>query len=114
VPQALAVLHETIRHGNQALDAGDLTPAGEALAAVRAMTGVLGIDPLDPAWDTAAREDGSADALDALVARLITERQTARESRDWAAADRVRDELAAAGIVLTDTSNGTRWSIDGR
>jgi cysteinyl-tRNA synthetase len=114
VPQALAVLHETIRRGNQALDAGELTPAGEALAAVRAMTGVLGIDPLDPAWDTAVRDDGAADALDALVERLIAERQTARESRDWASADRVRDELAAAGIVLTDTSNGTRWSIDGR
>jgi cysteinyl-tRNA synthetase len=78
------------------------------------MVGVLGIDPLDPAWTTGTREDGSADALDALVERLIAERQEARRSRDWAGADRVRDELAAAGIVLTDTGNGTRWSIDGR
>ncbi|WP_375406896.1 cysteine--tRNA ligase [uncultured Amnibacterium sp.] len=114
VPQALAVLHETIRRGNQALDAGELTVAGDALAAVRAMTGVLGIDPLDPAWAAGARDDGSGAALDALVQRLIEERQTARGSRDWAAADRVRDELAAAGIVLTDTGDGTRWSIDGR
>ncbi len=114
VPQALAVLHETIRHGNQALDAGEVTAAGEALASVRAMTGVLGIDPLDPAWAAGVRDDGSGAALDALVQRLIAERQTARGSRDWAAADRVRDELAAAGIVLTDTSDGTRWSIDGR
>jgi cysteinyl-tRNA synthetase len=114
VPQALGVLHETIRRGNQALDAGELNEAGDALAAVRAMLGVLGVDPLDPAWDAAVQDDGSAAALDALVARLIAERQTARESRDWASADRVRDELAAAGIVLTDTSNGTRWSIDGR
>jgi cysteinyl-tRNA synthetase len=114
VPQALAVLHETIRRGNQALDAGDLGPAGAAVAAVRAMVGVLGIDPLDPAWNADVRDDGSADALNALVERLIAERQNARRSRDWAAADRVRDELAAAGIVLTDTGNGTRWSIDGR
>jgi cysteinyl-tRNA synthetase len=114
VPQALAVLHETIRRGNQALDAGQLGAAGEAAAAVRGMVGVLGIDPLDPAWSAGVREDGSADALNALVERLITERQAARESRDWAAADRVRDELAAAGIVLTDTGGGTRWSIDGR
>jgi cysteinyl-tRNA synthetase len=114
VPQALAVLHETIRRGNQALDAGELGAAGEAQAAVRAMTGVLGIDPLDPAWAAGAQDDGSTQALGALVERLITERQTARESRDWAAADRVRDELAAAGIGLTDTGDGTRWSIDGR
>ena len=85
-----------------------------AAAAVRAMVGVLGIDPLDPAWSAGVRDDGSADALHALVERLIAERQDARRSRDWAAADRVRDELAAAGIVLTDTGNGTRWSIDGR
>jgi cysteinyl-tRNA synthetase len=114
VPQALAVLHETIRRGNQALDAGDLSVAGEAQAAVRAMTGVLGIDPLDPAWATGVQDDGSTQALGALVERLIAERQTARESRDWASADRVRNELAAAGIVLTDTGDGTRWSIDGR
>jgi cysteinyl-tRNA synthetase len=114
VPQALAVLHETIRRGNQALDAGELDPAGEALAQVRAMTAILGIDPLDPTWHAEATDDESAEALQALVERLIAERRTARESRDWAAADRVRDELAAAGIVLTDTSSGTRWSIDGR
>jgi len=114
VPQALAVLHETIRRGNQAIDSGELAGAGEALAGVRAMVGVLGIDPSDPAWSTGVHDDGSRDALGALVDRLIAERQAARESRDWKTADRVRDELAAAGIVLTDTGDGTRWSIDGR
>jgi cysteinyl-tRNA synthetase len=114
VPQALAVLHETIRRGNQAIDSGELDAAGEALAGVRAMAGVLGIDPSDPAWSTGVHDDGSRDALGALVERLIAERQAARESRDWKTADRVRDELAAAGIVLTDTGDGTRWSIDGR
>jgi cysteinyl-tRNA synthetase len=114
VPQALAVLHETIRRGNQAIDAGELGPAGEALSGVRTMAGVLGIDPSDPAWSTGVQDDGSHDALGALVERLIEERQTAREARDWTTADRVRDELAAAGIVLTDTGDGTRWSIDGR
>jgi len=114
VPQALAVLHETIRRGNQALDAEELQAAGEALGAVRAMVGVLGIDPQDPAWSAGTRDDGSATALGALVERLIAERQAAREARDWAAADRVRDELTSAGIALTDTADGTRWGIDGR
>jgi cysteinyl-tRNA synthetase len=114
VPQALAVLHETIRRGNQAIDSGALDDAGAALAGVRAMTGVLGIDPSDPAWSTGVHDDGSRDALGALVDRLIAERQAAREARDFATADRVRDELAAAGIALTDTGDGTRWSIDGR
>ncbi|GAA4751102.1 cysteine--tRNA ligase [Amnibacterium soli] len=114
VPQALAVLHETIRRGNQAIDSGALDDAGAALAGVRAMTGVLGIDPSDPAWSTGVHDDGSRDALGALVERLIAERQAAREARDFATADRVRDELAAAGIALTDTGDGTRWSIDGR
>ncbi|RIX30500.1 cysteine--tRNA ligase [Amnibacterium setariae] len=114
VPQALAVLHDTIRRGNQAIDAGELQAAGEALGAVRAMVGVLGIDPADPAWSAGVQDDGSREALGALVERLIEERQEARRARDFAAADRVRDELAAAGIALTDTGDGTRWSIDGR
>jgi cysteinyl-tRNA synthetase len=78
------------------------------------MIGVLGIDPADPAWGAPSTDDAATAALDLLVSRLIEERQEARRSRDWAAADRVRDELAAAGIGLTDTSDGTRWSIDGR
>jgi len=114
VPQALAVLHETIRRGNQAVDAGEPGVAGTALGQVRAMIGVLGIDPADPAWGAPSADDAATAALDLLVSRLIEERQEARRSRDWAAADRVRDELAAAGIGLTDTSDGTRWSIDGR
>ena len=114
VPQALAVLHDTVRRGNQAVDAGDLNTAGQALAGVRAMTGVLGIDPADPAWSGSAGDDAATAALGALVEQLLEERRAARASKDWAAADRVRGELSAAGIVLEDTGDGTRWSIDGR
>jgi cysteinyl-tRNA synthetase len=114
VPQALGVLHETIRRGNQAVDAGELHAAGQALGAVRAMTGVLGIDPTAADWRGATDGSEAAGALDALVGRLIEERRAAREQRDWAAADRVRDELSAAGIALADGPDGTRWTIDGR
>ncbi|MFT4157615.1 MAG: cysteine--tRNA ligase [Microbacterium sp.] len=108
VPQALAVLHETVRKGNQALDGGDGPGAKRALSEVRAMVGVLGLDPRP-----SARSDAAASALDALVQTMIAQRATARADKDWAAADRIRDAIAAAGITLEDTPAGTHWSIDG-
>jgi cysteinyl-tRNA synthetase len=113
VPQALAVIHETIRTGNTALDEGDRDATTRAFAEVAVMTGLLGIDPLDPAW----RRTGSsaaASALDALVRSLIAQRADARAARDWPAADRIRDAIAAAGITLEDTNDETLWSINGR
>ena len=112
IPEALAVLHDTIRRGNQAIDAGDLGTAAHAVAAVHAMAGVLGVDPTT--WAEKAGGDRTHDALAALVGRLIEERTDARRRRDWPAADRVRDDLAASGVVLEDGADGTRWSIDGR
>ncbi|SIN68437.1 cysteine--tRNA ligase [Agromyces cerinus] len=110
VPQALAVLHDTVRAGNQALDAEELHDAAAAHGQVAAMVEVLGIDPRDPHWAT-ADSGPAASALDALVTRLIEDRQAARESRDYAAADRIRAELSAAGITIEDSSTGTHWSL---
>ncbi|HWT34245.1 MAG TPA: cysteine--tRNA ligase [Microbacterium sp.] len=113
VPQALAVLHETVRAGNAALDTGDEETVHQAFDQTILMTGILGINPLDPRW----RAEGSgaeASALDTLVQTMITQRADARAAKDWAAADRIRDAIAAAGIALEDTSDGTHWSlIDG-
>ncbi len=110
VPQALAVLHETVRQGNSALDTGDRGAALQAFADVAVMAGVLGIDPLDPQW---RRTDASAEAsaLDALVQTMIAQRADARAAKDWAAADRIRDAIAAAGIALEDGPDGTHWSV---
>jgi cysteinyl-tRNA synthetase len=45
---------------------------------------------------------------------MIAQRADARAAKDWAAADRIRDAIAAAGIALEDTADGTHWSlIDG-
>lgn len=113
VPQALAVLHETVRAGNTALDEGDRAATLAAFADVAIMTGVLGIDPLDPAWHTDS-PGAEATALGALVRSLIAQRADARAAKDWAAADRIRDAVAAAGITLEDTNDATHWSIHGR
>jgi cysteinyl-tRNA synthetase len=111
VPEALAVLHDTIRAGNQALDVGDHAAASTALKSVRAMVGVLGIDPGAPEWSL--RDHGPATAaLAGLVERLVADRDTARSARDWATADRLRDLLAASGVALEDGPTGTRWSLE--
>jgi len=110
VPQALAVLHETVRDGNTALDAGDREAALRAFADVAVMSGVLGIDPLDPHWRS-TDASAEASALDALVQTMIAQRADARAAKDWAAADRIRDAIAAAGIALEDGPDGTHWSV---
>ncbi|MCT2086895.1 cysteine--tRNA ligase [Microbacterium enclense] len=107
VPQALAVLHEGVRGGNVAIDAGDLETAAAAGRSAAAMLTVLGLDAEEPAVP-----GGTDAALHALVAELIAQRARARADKDWAAADRIRDAIAAAGITLEDTPAGTNWSID--
>ena len=109
VPQALASVHDTVRAGNAALDAGDQDAALAAFSAVSAMAGVLGVDPLDPRWQRDAGPEASA--LDALVQTMIDQRAQARNDKDWATADRVRDALAAGGIALEDGPDGTHWSV---
>lgn len=111
VPQALAVVHETVRAGNAALDAGDKDAAARALVEVGRMTGVLGMNPTDPQWRPAA-DDDQARALDRLLQAMITQRAEARANKDWAAADRLRDAIAAAGVVLEDGPDGTHWSLN--
>ena len=55
-------------------------------------------------------EDKAANDEDAEIEKLIEERQIARKNKDWATADRIRDELKARNIILEDTAAGIRWS----
>ncbi|MBK1785240.1 cysteine--tRNA ligase [Prauserella cavernicola] len=108
-PQAFAVLHNTVRDGNAALDAADSAKALELAETVRAMTDVLGIDPLSERWtETGGSED---EALAALVADLLAQRKQARADKDFARADAIRDQLTAAGIAVEDTPNGPLWTV---
>jgi cysteinyl-tRNA synthetase len=114
VPQAMAVLHTTVRAGNVALAAGDKEAAAERLAETRAMLGVLGLDPLAEPWAEETAE-GAATELRETVGKLVTvaleQRQAARERKDFAAADAIRAQLGAAGILIEDTPAGPRWSV---
>jgi len=110
IPAALGVLHERVRAGNAALDDEELSAAASIRGEVIAMVEVLGINPLSPQWNTDA-DASTATALAALVETLITDRNAARASKDYAAADRIRDELAAAGITVEDGPGGSHWSI---
>ncbi len=113
-PQAVAVLHETTRAANVALDAGETDAALARAGAVRAMLRVLGLDPEDAVWHSGtSAESGAGEhaALTSLVETLLTERREARAAKDFAASDRIRDALAAAGILVEDGRDTTTWSI---
>jgi cysteinyl-tRNA synthetase len=110
VPQALAVLHNTVRDGNSALADADVERVGEQLRHVTAMLGVLGLDPVNAALDDGIAADLRA-AVDSLVALALDQRAAARGRKDYAAADAIRDQLARTGIIVEDTAAGARWQL---
>lgn len=115
VPAALAVIHEMVTEGNKELQKGsktDVATLSKTLIQVRAMLDVLGVDPLAHNWNTNSSDATKLrEIIDALVASQIQMRQQAREHKDFAKADEIRDALAKAGIAIDDTPNGARWSV---
>ncbi len=102
-PQALAELSRIAGEARKAGTAEERTRLrGELLGAGFAL-GLLQQDPA--AWF--AR--GSGDGDDARIQALVDERNAAKQSRDFARADAIRDELAGEGVLLEDTAQGVRW-----
>jgi cysteinyl-tRNA synthetase len=99
VSAALAALFDLVRELNRRIADRSLSSAdaARALGALRDLDRVLAILP-----------DDAADLPDGAAA-LLAEREAARASRDWAASDRLRDELAALGVAVEDTRDGQRW-----
>ncbi len=103
-PQAIAKLHEWASALNKTEDPGARDAMKAALIGGGAILGLLEQDP--EAWFKGAVTDGLAD--DEIESRIAA-RTAARQSKDFAEADRIRDELAAQGILLEDGAEGTTW-----
>lgn len=115
-PAAVGAIHDVVREGNKLIAGSDTAGLRGNVASVRAMLDVLGLDPADPAWGTSARtagDDALKGAVDALVAGLLEERAAARDAKDWARADAIRDRIKVAGIEVTDTPDGPTWTVGG-
>ncbi|MDG3009269.1 cysteine--tRNA ligase [Rhodococcus sp. D2-41] len=112
VPAALAEIHGQVTAGNRALESGDHKSAVDIASSVRAMMGILGVDPMDEHWNEAsARSEAATSALDVLIRAELDRRQQAKAGKDWAVADDIRDRLARAGIEVTDTPDGPEWAL---
>ena len=110
VPAALATISENLRLGNQAITDNDKAAVSKNADEIRGALEVLGCDPFDVAFASSGGSDLSA-ALDGTIKLALAERAAARERKDFAASDAIRDGLAALGITIEDTAQGPRWSI---
>ena len=113
VPTALATISEALRAGNTAITAGDTAAIESSAIEIRGALEVLGCDPFDPAFATAGQSEDLTAALDGTIKLALEQRTAARERKDFAASDAIRDGLAALGITIEDTAQGPRWSITG-
>ena len=110
VPAALATISENLRLGNQAITDNDKAAISKNADEIRGALEVLGCDPFDPAFASSSGSD-LTEALDGVIKLALAERASARERKDFAASDAIRDGLAALGITIEDTAQGPRWSI---
>jgi len=96
-PAGVAVIFDLIRQGHSALDEADNAKAAMVSATVNELMGALGLAPPE------------AEEADEAVDALIAARAAAREAKDFAESDRIRDELKDMGIELEDGAAGTTW-----
>ena len=102
-PQVLAEVAALVREANTAETAEQRAAVKGRILATGMLLGLFQADPAD--WFAGDTGDDEAAEIDALVAQ----RQQARADKDFATADRIRDELAARNIVIEDAAGGVRW-----
>jgi len=108
-PEALAVLFDLTREINR-LRTDDMTSAAGLGAQLRSLGAILGILQDDPEhYLRGGVKEAQGGLSDANIEAMIQARIDARSAREWAEADRIRDQLQAAGIILEDGPTGTSW-----
>ena len=106
---AIAVLFDLVREINRAKAENSDEQHGLA-SLLRYLGGLVGLLQEDAASYLKSAAGQAAGGLgDTAIDELVEQRQQARADKDWAQADRIRDELSAAGIVIEDGAEGTRW-----
>ena len=105
VPLGLAFISESMRIGNSAGE--DKKVLAKTAGEIRGALSILGCDPKDAAFASSKSNDL---AMDGLINLALEQREAARARKDFASADQIRDQIAALGITVEDTSNGPRWS----
>jgi len=113
-PEALAVLQTLATDLNRAKAAGEAARAASIAGELVALAGVLNILQVAPeGWlrttTTAGGEGAAGQLAEAEIDALVAARVAARKARDFRESDRIRDVLAAQGVLLEDGPQGTRW-----
>ncbi|MBY0511402.1 MAG: cysteine--tRNA ligase [Rhodospirillaceae bacterium] len=106
-PKAMAEIAALVKALNQAATTPDKARFKGQLVAAGRLLGVLQQDPT--AWFGAAKASSGVDAAE--VERLIAARLAARKARDFREADRIRDTIAAMGVLIEDRADGTTWRV---
>jgi cysteinyl-tRNA synthetase len=110
VPAGLATMWENLRLGNQAITDADVASISKNAGEIRGALQILGCDPFDANFEAQSSSD-VAEAMDGVIKLALAERASARDRKDFAASDAIRDGLLALGITIEDTAQGPRWSI---
>jgi len=114
-PEGISVLQSMARELNSAKAAGETAAAAALASELRSLAGVLGLLAYEPSAWLSMRSEVTAGgaAVDGLsdeqVNALVDARVAARKGKNWAESDRIRDELAAQGVILEDGAGGTTW-----
>jgi len=107
-PMALAELFSLSKQANTATDIEHKRSLKASMLACGSWLGILQQDPEH--WFQGVTHANDVDA--SKIEQMIESRNTAKASKDWSVADRIRDELTAMGVVLEDSAQGTKWKLD--
>jgi cysteinyl-tRNA synthetase len=108
VPQVLAQISEWMREANSTTDKKVISDSASKISGALS---ILGCDPDDYQNTVNANSEIINQQANKLVQLALQQREAARARKDFAEADRIRDEILKMGISIEDTPTGPRWSL---